>query len=445
MTLDKAQKTSVLKVWRYYVEGGERFENASREFTQEELDLRRRETIPEIVSWIKRFREGEVSLEEFKTSVDGINKRNRLWGFKGINGQMFFNVLVKTSNAGSRLADLTDLLKQSIALPVSAEEAKARIGEFRGYTGALGEFSQDPRGAPKVGSIPYFLSYFWQIQAPDVFPVYYTSMVQVLNDLGIWAPTGDVGEDYSAFMELNSELREILSQDAGRPLHLWDVEHAFWFFQQESQKEEPGIKVEAAPSVQALLDSYIPPVVAVLRHLAANDQSLEEQCRRAGTTVEKVFEERVAILFRMLGYDVEALGQGYGRAPDGVAKSREYHYAIVYDAKVRREGYTMGTDDRAAKEYISSTGERLRKEGIKNMYFAVISSSFTGDHDDVIRDLKIETDVKEVLFVEASALLVLLEGKFRNPELTLGPDGLQRLLTSSGILSEADAREFVGV
>src|SRR3990172_6235885 len=156
MTLDKAQKTSVLKVWRYYVEGGERFENASREFTQEELDLRRRETIPEIVSWIKRFREGEVSLEEFKTSVDGINKRNRLWGFKGINGQMFFNVLVKTSNAGSRLADLTDLLKQSIALPVSAEEAKARIGEFKGYTGALGEFSQDPRGAPKVGSIPYF-------------------------------------------------------------------------------------------------------------------------------------------------------------------------------------------------------------------------------------------------------------------------------------------------
>ena len=73
----------------------------------------------------------------------------------------------------------------------------------------------------------------------------------------------------------------------------------------------------------------------------------------------------------------------------------------------------------------------------------VVSSSYSGDHDDVIRGLKIETDVREILLVESSALLILLEEKLRNPDFDLGPNGIQRLLVSSGILSTADVREFL--
>ncbi|MGA2820047.1 MAG: hypothetical protein ABSF61_05255 [Anaerolineales bacterium] len=196
---------------------------------------------------------------------------------------------------------------------------------------------------------------------------------------------------------------------------------------------------------RSLPDSSIPPVVMILPQLAANDEDLGQLCDKAGISIEKALENRVGILFRMLGYEVEPLGQGHGRAPDGVAKSREYHYAIVYDTKARKDAYTMGTDDRAAREYINSVGEQLRKEGIKTLYFAIISSRFSGDHDDIIRGLKIETEVREVLLIEAAALLVLLEGKFRDPTLTLGPDGIQRLLAASGPLTEADAREFIGI
>jgi hypothetical protein len=32
---------------------------------------------------------GHITLAEFKTKVDGINKRNELWGFRGIKGQMW--------------------------------------------------------------------------------------------------------------------------------------------------------------------------------------------------------------------------------------------------------------------------------------------------------------------------------------------------------------------
>jgi hypothetical protein len=75
----------------------------------------------------------------------------------------------------------------------------------------------------------------------------------------------------------------------------------------------------------------------------------------------------------------------------------------------------------------------------------IISSSFSADHDDVIRSLKMDTDVREVLLVEATALVSLLEAKLRDPLLTLGPEGIQRLLADSGILSEADVKEFQGI
>jgi hypothetical protein len=105
----------------------------------------------------------------------------------------------------------------------------------------------------------------------------------------------------------------------------------------------------------------------------------------------------------------------------------------------------MGTDERAIREYIAIQGDRLRKQGIRNLYFMVISSAFTGNHDDAIRTLKIDTNVNEVLLVEVKSLLAMLEGKLRNPNVSFGPDGIQKLLASSGLLTEADVREFLEI
>ena len=194
-----------------------------------------------------------------------------------------------------------------------------------------------------------------------------------------------------------------------------------------------------------LPESYIPPIVSILPRLAVNDPVLSLICRDSGRAIEKVFEERLAILFGMLGFETELLGQGHGRVPDGVAVSEEFRYAIIYDAKVRQQPYTMGVDERAIREYIVGQGERLRRRGIRNLYFMIISSAFTGDHDDAIRGMKIETNVSEVLLVEVRSLLVMLEGKLRNPTIDLGPDGIQRLLAFCGILTESSVREFMEV
>jgi len=452
MTLNKTQAERAQQIWNDYVVNGIRFVEANEEFSDPELDERRRKTIPEVTAWLQRLLSNEVSLEEFKTAIDGINKRNRLWGFRAINGQMFFNVMTKNSLIGDRMTDLKNILKRVLPVPGTLTEAQKNIEDFAIFIRELAKYSQDLRGAPKVGSIPFFLSYFWQIQASEKFPVYYTSMVSALNDTGIWSPKGNVAEDYISFYELNQELLSILSSYAGKTLHLWDVEHAFWYCGQsqvqppvESTKKTPQPSEKEVSPAKDLPDSYIPPVVSILPMLAYNDEELRKLCQKSGKSIEKVFEERLAILFRMLGYETELLGQGHGRVPDGVAISQEFRYAIIYDAKVRQQPYTMGTDERAIREYINDQGEKLRRRGMRNLYFMVISSAFTGDHDDAIRSLKIDTDVNEVLLVEVKSLLALLEGKLRNPDVSLGPVGIQRLLVTSGLLTESDVREFLEI
>jgi hypothetical protein len=454
MKLTDLQIEKSLSVWQKYVDEGEKFLNASKEYTEQELDQRRREVIPEVVDWMNRFLLGEIPLEEFKTANDGLNKRNRLWGFQAINGQMFFNVLTKISIAADQRDEFIALLKRMIPKPISIDKGKEIIEEFTKFVRALGKYSQDLRGAPKVGSIPFFLSYFWQIQAPEEYPIYYSSMVNALRDVDIWSPTGNVAEDYYTFYHLNHELQRTISEKAGRQLLLWDIEHAFWFHMQ-SQIQPPIVVIKPTvvepdkgsevPLISKLPESYIPPVVSILPVLAVNDPVLGEICRKSGKAIEREFEERLAILFGMLGFETELMGQGHGRVPDGVAVSDEFRYAIIYDAKVRQQPYTMGTDERAIREYIVSQGEKLRRRGIKNLYFMVISSSFTGDADDAIRGMKIETNVNEVLLVEVKALLAMLEGILRNPSISLGPDGIQRLLAFSGILTEKDVREFLEV
>ena len=270
-------------------------------------------------------------------------------------------------------------------------------------------------------------------------------MVDVFQDLDLWAPTWDYPKDYEEFYELNNELIELFSNKNQR-LTYWDIEHAFWIWAQKTDDSVgKPIDEKVVDKVKTLPNSYIPPVVSIIPQLAVNDDATEKLCTEAGISLPKAFEEKISILLRMLGYSVETLGQGYGRVHDGTALCNEYHYAIIFDAKARKDGYSLGTDDRAIKEYIGVETDKLKRQGIRNVYFLVISSFFKGDFDEVIRALKIETDIREVIFLEAPALLTMLDQKLRNPEIDLGPKGLQNLFAQSGVLTNNDVKEFLGI
>lgn len=419
--------------------------------TMDEADQRRRERLSVLRDLIDDFLMGDRPLEEFKSEIDGQNKRFPYWGFKGMNGMMFFNMLYNSAGE-QRRDELADLLRSAIQPPENKAAAKEKIRSFEGFTESLRNDVEDLRKAPRLGSISYFLSYFWQIHEPDKYPIYYTSMVNALSDLAIWEPTDDQAESYVEFWELNEEMRDALTEYTGREdIHLWTVEHVFWYWQQRDEFDDDDESTGTGTQVQTLPDSYIPPIVSILPDLGQNTEEIQELSDGTGNTVETLFENRLARTFQMLGFEVDEMGQGSGRNPDGIAKSHMHNYAIIYDAKSRQDGYSIGTsDERQFQDYINREVPSLRAQGFRNIYFAVISGAYRDDGRDAIRTLKITTDIQEVRLIEAEALLTLLETRLRDPNFGLGPGdvegpGVQDFFAESGLLKATDVREELGI
>jgi hypothetical protein len=423
-----------------------------------ELDHNRVKVIEDALKpLLGNYLAGIVALADFKSKIDSINKRNELWGFKGIKGQMFFNMVV---NVADNTEECDQELKSALAVPANDQIASSRIKTFLSYIKRLGEQwvsgGNTRYGAPKPGSAPFFLSYFWQVQEREVWPVYYTNAVQTLTDLNIWQPSEDIAEDYVTFKRVQEALKRLFSEASNRPFSLYDVEHVFWFkggnpyesVKAEQKSVEPSVERSTVilPSLadpDRLPDSYVPPIVGILPAMARHDARLVEAAKLSGTSLERAFEKSIDAAFTILGYDTKLLGQGQGRVPDGRALAHDENYALLWDAKVRAKPYSLGTDDRTIREYITTQSRELSRR-YRNIYYLIVSSSFADDFDDTIASIKMETEVSEVILLEAEALVAIVEAKLRAPlQITLGPDGIQRLFTESGGLTAAMVREYL--
>jgi hypothetical protein len=405
---------------------------------------------------VQGYLDSSVSLADFKSKIDGINKRHELWGFKGIKGQMFFNMVVNVGDA----AECDQEMKSAIAVPANEDMARSRIRTFASYVRRIGEAHVEAggtkQGRPNVGSVPFFLSYFWQIQDRRTWPVYYTNSVNMMVDLNLWQPAEDLANDYIEFKHLHDELAVVFTKASGKPFDLYGVEHVFWFkggnpyaaAKPEPVSEgEPKAVVSPSPEdtaapLERLPESYVPPIISVLPRIAMNEPGLDVVSKASGTSLPKAFEKSIHAAFTILGYDTKPLGQGKGRVPDGLALDADNSYAILWDGKVRQDGYSMGTDDRTIRDYVHTQSRDLKRHSLRNIYYVVVSSGFADDFDDVIRSLKMETDISEVCLLEAAALVAMVDVKLRDPlHVSLGPDGIQRLFSSSGIVTAEIVRQ----
>lgn len=411
---------------------------------------------------VRPYLSGNMHLQEFKSKIDSVNKRNRYWGFKGVKGQMFFNLILKVAED---LDECDQQIKTAIALPENDTMAISRIKTFDSYIKRISqewvESGNDSRGCPKPSSIPFFLSYFWQVQDYTIWPVYYTNSVQTMKDLNLWEESGNLSEDYITFKQIHHELADLFTHESGDSFNLYTVEHVFWLKGgnplQTISGEKPCVEVkddkdtrkafggETKTAYALLPESYVPPIIAILPHVARHEEELVEAAKRSGTTLERAFEKYVDAAFTMLGYETKLLGQGKGRVPDGLAIANDERYAIIWDSKIRNNGYSLGTDDRTIREYIHTQSRELkRRSSMRNIYYMIISSSFADDYDDAIRSMKMDTDVNEVCLVEAEALVEMVDAKLRSPlQVSLGSDGLQQLFATSGILTAENVKEFL--
>jgi hypothetical protein len=180
-----------------------------------------------------------------------------------------------------------------------------------------------------------------------------------------------------------------------------------------SQPSRADLSAVVITGAASLADSYVPPIVDCLPDLAAGHPVIIAECERRGIDPSVELERRVAIAFGLLGLDLKRFGQGTGRAADGVARCREQRWALIYDAKLRRDGFALGTEDRKFREYIEHHARALARDGVESLYFVVVSSRFQKSDLDGAHRLVRATKAKSVVLLEASALRALVDVKLR--------------------------------
>lgn len=96
--------------------------------SMETADERRRDRLPVLRELIEDFLTGDIELGEFKSGIDDQNKRFPYWGFKGLSGMMFFNMLY--SSAGE---DRRDELVYYHYVTVEVDFVTLNLWTARGY------------------------------------------------------------------------------------------------------------------------------------------------------------------------------------------------------------------------------------------------------------------------------------------------------------------------
>lgn len=151
--------------------------------------------------------------------------------------------------------------------------------------------------------------------------------------------------------------------------------------------------------------------------------------------VSFLFEARCADAFRSMGFTVEQLGQGCGRVADCLALAPADRFGIILDAKVRRDGYTLGTDDRQFCEYAARHSRELAQSGIDRVYFVVIGSGFRQHDLDNLAQLMATEAIRSVCFLEAYALMRLINESIANRD-TFRLAEIDRMLFGNKIIEK---------
>jgi len=147
------------------------------------------------------------------------------------------------------------------------------------------------------------------------------------------------------------------------------------------------------------------------------------------------FERKCADAFQALGFEVTLLGQGKGRAPDALATARRYGYGVVIDAKVRKDGYKLGTDGRTFREYVVDCARRLRDEGVEKVYLAVIASRFRESDHSQLASYLADSSIRGITFFSATALMRIVEESIRG-RATFDLGEFEKVLFGSRVLAQ---------
>jgi len=405
--------------------------NQGQKQSVEDFDKERLETLNKVREFLEEFFNQSISLEEFKKKVDSLNKQNPYWGFRGVNGQMFFNMLYKSSNDKKALKVL---LLEVFKSPKDIQKAKEKINKIIDFV-KIHSDGGDKRKVPRIKSVLYFISYFWQIQNPETWPIFYNSLEQTLTELGFLVSNEDLPNYYEEFYNVNIELLTIL-KEKNNSANLWFVEHIFWkyFIQQQEILETPEQTKTEKKHIEKTepISEYIPPVISNLIELSLNEANPGD------------FEKKTYILFQMLGFDTDLMGQGKGRMVDIIARANlEKPYILLVDCKARsKKDFKLSAgEERTVVEYIKNFAYNYPRDSKLETHYLIISSGFRNDDDDIRRKIKGETGT-DVSFITIQELIFLLVKKLQNWDFDL--ERIKEVFQREGLISKDVIQDILG-
>lgn len=189
--------------------------------------------LAEIRALAESFLSGKTSLPDLRQTFDSKTRSDwDFFGFKGMNGAMYLNMLVKYGPDQQRMAEEIRLVLQA---PATEAEARERLGRFVGFIRDIVKGGLPARKF-QPARIPFFVSAWWHVQQPEQWPVYYASAQTVLRDeLAVVAPeSDDLAANYLSFRTGYKEVQAMLG------LSVWDFE-LFCTWVERHQNPEPEI------------------------------------------------------------------------------------------------------------------------------------------------------------------------------------------------------------
>lgn len=206
---------AVVERWRLLREEAEA--DAQWVAQNQQLDARRPVIQREILELVKRYLAGEVDTQQFRETFD--RKTRHEWdgfGFKGMSGAMFLNMLVK--HVPDQRA-LEREIKGILNAPSDTEDARRRIREFLGFLEKWTSSGQVTKRQIQPARVSFFVPLWWHLCDTEQWPIFYPLSRKALELHGLYSPTLDPVEDYFTFRD------HFLSLASALGLKSWELEH----------------------------------------------------------------------------------------------------------------------------------------------------------------------------------------------------------------------------
>lgn len=453
--MNSDQKELLLDYFKQF-QADSTIDNEGSKESCEEFHQKRISAIENIKKLVADFLTGKIDLQDFKEKHEMKCREFPYWGFKGFSGQMQLNQFVNNIIGDDKEA----ILKKALRVPETEKEAKEKIDLLATYIAEKRATATNTASLPRIASVAYVLSYFWEIQNRSLWPIYYNSSKKVLDEIGLMAGGQDsLGQNYIWFVGITKEIADLYKKSANAPIQnpFWIVEHALWrqFLKSVSsntgkapgvqESAKIGVKVQKPKLYNQIANEWLPPIITDLCDLALNKET--DWSKRNDLKPEKAFESKLRIAFTLLGYEATELGQGKGREPDGFAISlnaSDGDYAIIYDAKAREKKFSVGTSDREIYEYIKRKSDELKRRRVNRASFLIVSSQFDDSPNNInlILDVYRRTRIP-IIMISAADLLFVIEEKLK--DVGLDHSRLEPLFLETGILSKEKIIDILGI